>query len=116
MQPDNPVGQALTGERLSEPVDIDNTPPVLRAVAPTGSAGGRSIFEVEDATGKIRKADLSINGAPWFPLFPEDGIADSRRERYTVDLTSLGPGEHTVSLRAFDANGNVGTLSVNVRR
>ena len=30
--PDNPAGQALTGERLSEPVDIDNTPPVLRAV------------------------------------------------------------------------------------
>jgi len=113
---DNPVGQALTGERLSEPVDIDNTPPVLRAVGPTGPSGSRSIFEVDDATGKIRKADLSINGAPWFPLFPEDGIADSKRERYAVDLTLLGPGEHTVSLRAFDSSGNVGTLSVNVRR
>ena len=33
--PDNPLGQALTGERLSEPVEIDNTPPVLRAVAAT---------------------------------------------------------------------------------
>ena len=67
-------------------------------------------------TGKIRKADVSVNGAPWFPLFPEDGIADSRQERYSVDLTSTGPGEHTVSLRAFDASGNVGTLSINVRR
>src|ERR1043165_6726939 len=26
--PDNPPGQKLTGERLSEPIDIDNTPPV----------------------------------------------------------------------------------------
>ncbi len=114
--PDNPLGQALTGERLSEPVDIDNTPPVLRVVSPSGAAAGRSVFEVDDATGKIRKADVSVNGAPWFPLFPDDGIADSKRERYTVDLTALGPGDHTVSLRAFDASGNVGTLSVNVRR
>src|SRR6185295_7796814 len=37
--PDNPLGQALTGERLSEPVDIDNTPPVLRAVATPQSGG-----------------------------------------------------------------------------
>lgn len=114
--PDNPVGQALTGERLSEPVDIDNTPPVLRIAGPAGGGSGHSVFEVEDATGKIKRADVSVNGAPWFPLFPEDGIADSKRERYSVDLTSLGLGEHTVSLRAFDASGNVGTLSVNVRR
>src|SRR6266851_5708149 len=30
--PDNPPGEALSGERLSEPVDIDNTPPVVRVV------------------------------------------------------------------------------------
>src|SRR6476619_759338 len=30
--PDNPVGQTLTGERLSEPVDIDNTPPVVKTM------------------------------------------------------------------------------------
>ena len=112
--PDNPLGQALTGERLSEPVDIDNTPPVLRSAASLG--GGKAVFEVDDVTGKIKRADVSIDGATWLPLFPEDGIADSRRERYSVDLTALTPGEHTISLRAFDGSGNVGTLSVNVRR
>src|SRR6185437_12011981 len=30
--PDNPPDQKLTGERLSEPVDIDNTPPIVKAV------------------------------------------------------------------------------------
>ena len=112
--PDNPLGQALTGERLSEPVDIDNTPPVLKAAASLGT--GKAAFEVDDVTGKIKRADVSIDGATWLPLFPEDGIADSRRERYSVDLTALAPGEHTISLRAFDGSGNVGTLSVNVRR
>jgi hypothetical protein len=116
--PDNPLGQALTGERLSEPVDIDNTPPVLRAVATPQSGGGgnRVVFEVDDATGKIKRGDFSLDGAPWTPLFPDDGIADSGHERYSVDLPALAPGEHTVSLRAFDGSGNVGTLSVTLRR
>jgi hypothetical protein len=116
--PDNPLGQSLSGERVSEPVDIDNTPPVLRVVTSpqTNGSGGRVVFEVDDSTGKIRKGDFSVDGALWTPLFPEDGIADSGHERYSVDLPPLGPGEHTVSLRAFDGSGNVGTLSVTLRR
>ncbi len=116
--PDNPMGQALSGERLSEPVDIDNTPPVVRVVTPaqSGGAASRTVFDVDDATGKIKKADFSLDGSPWTPLFPEDGIADSGHERYVVELPALAPGEHTVSLRAFDGSGNVGTLSVTLRR
>ena len=116
--PDNPQGQALTGERLSEPVDIDNTPPVLRVVtAPqSGGTGNRVVFDVDDATGKIKRGDFSLDGTPWTPLFPDDGIADSGHERYSIDLPVLASGEHTVSLRAFDGSGNVGTLSVTLRR
>ena len=110
---DNPMGQALSGERLSEPVDIDNTPPVVRIVS---SAPPRVVFDVTDATGKIKRADFSLNGAPWIPLFPDDGIADSGQERYWVDVPALAPGEHTVSLRVFDGSGNVGTLSATLRR
>ena len=115
--PDNPLGQALTGERMSEPVDIDNTPPVVRAENNTASkANPRAVFEVMDATGKVKRADVSINGSLWTPVFPDDGIADSGNERYTVDIPNLGPGEHTISLRAFDGSGNVGTISVTLRR
>lgn len=115
---DNPAGQALSGERLSEPVDIDNTPPAVRAVGPPRVKGEGIVasFEVDDATGKIKRADASIDGAPWSPIFPEDGIADSGHERYSVEFGVLTPGEHTISLRAFDISGNVGTLSVSVRR
>ena len=112
--PDNPQGQSLTGERTSEPVDIDNTPPVVRPVA--GAASPRAVFEVIDATGKVKRADVSINGSLWTPVFPDDGIADSGNEKYTVDIPNLGPGEHTISLRAFDGSGNVGTVSVTLRR
>ncbi len=114
--PDNPLGQALTGERMSEPVDIDNTPPVVRASNNNAGANSRAVFEVIDATGKVKRADVSINGSLWTPVFPDDGIADSGNERYTVDIPNLGPGEHTISLRAFDGSGNVGTISLTLRR
>ena len=116
--PDNPTGQKLTGERLSEPVDIDNTPPVVKATGQPRLTGDsvRVVFAVDDATGKVKKADASLNGAAWIPVFPDDGIADSGHEVYSVDFGQLGPGEHTISLRSFDTSGNVGTLSVTVRR
>ncbi|HET6889766.1 MAG TPA: hypothetical protein VFH31_01585 [Pyrinomonadaceae bacterium] len=115
---DNPVGQALSGERLSEPVEIDNTPPAVKAVGPPQirTDGLLAVFEVNDVTGKIRRADASIDGAPWSPIFPDDGIADSGHERYSLTFGAFAPGEHTISLRAFDQSGNVGTLSISVRK
>jgi hypothetical protein len=116
--PDNPGGQALSSERLSEPVDIDNTPPVVREVGePQVTADRvRVVFEIEDATGTIRRAEVSVDGTSWFPSFPDDGIADSPRERYSLELPITGAGEHTISLRAFDTSGNVGSSRVVVRR
>jgi hypothetical protein len=116
--PDNPPGQKLTGERLSEPVDIDNTPPVVKVMGQpqVSRESVRVVFTVDELTGKVKKADASLNGAAWIPVFPDDGIADSGHETYSVDFGLLGPGEHTISLRAFDTSGNVGTMSVTVRR
>lgn len=116
--PENPPGQTLTGERLSEPVDIDNTPPIVKVIQQPliNRDSVRVVFAVDDATGKLKKADVSVDGASWIPAFPDDGIADSGHETYTVEFPLLGAGEHTIALRAFDTSGNVGTLSVTVRR
>lgn len=116
--PDNPPGKALSGERLSEPLDIDNTPPTVRVVGQPqiNQNGVRLVFEVEDATGRVKRADVSVDGSPWSPTFPDDGIADNARERYTIVLPFTGSGEQTVSLRAFDSSGNVGSVSFTFRR
>ncbi len=120
--PDNAVGQALTGERTSESVDIDNTSPVVRAIGepqvmPGSGADGRVRvrFQVEDSAGMVKRADVSVDGAPWRAVFPEDGIADSPRETYALELPLTGAGEHTISLRSFDASGNVSSTRIVVR-
>jgi len=116
--PDNPTAAALTGERISETVDIDNTPPSVRAVGAPAVVGDRVrvSFEAEDTTGRIKRADVSVDGGVWREVFPDDGIADSQRERFSLDLPVAGPGEHTISLRAYDNSSNVGTVSVVIRR
>jgi hypothetical protein len=115
---DNPAAAALSGERISEPIDIDNTPPNVRAAGAPAVTGDRvrASFDVEDATGRIKRADVSIDGGAWREVFPDDGIADGQRERFTLELPLAGPGEHTISLRAYDNSNNVGSVSVIVRK
>jgi hypothetical protein len=117
--PQNALGQALTGQRLSEPVDVDITPPTVRVggeaqTLPDGRV--RLRFQVEDAGGMVKRADVSVDSGEWLAVFPEDGIADSPRESYPLELPLAGAGEHTISLRAFDAGGNVSSTRIVVRR
>ncbi|HEX8282225.1 MAG TPA: hypothetical protein VF588_02680 [Pyrinomonadaceae bacterium] len=117
--PENSLGQALTGERVSEPVEVDSTPPVVRAdAAPQTTPDGRARvrFTVEDASGRLRRADVSVDSGEWRAVFPEDGIADGPRESYALDVPLAGAGEHTISLRAIDGSGNVSSARVVVRR
>ncbi|HZB46688.1 MAG TPA: hypothetical protein VE360_15640 [Pyrinomonadaceae bacterium] len=115
--PENALGQALTGERLSEPVDVDNKPPVVSEGASAQSQGGATVtFEVEDGGGIIRRADLSVDSGEWHSVFPDDGIADSGRETYKLSVPLASAGEHTISFRVFDASGNVSSRRLVVRR
>jgi hypothetical protein len=116
--PDNASGQALSGERISEPIDIDNAPPVVTAVGEARIVGDRVrvVIEVLDSTGMVKRAGFSVDGGDWQSVFPDDGIADSPRERFTIDQPLAGAGDHTISLRAFDGSGNIGSIRVVVRR
>ncbi len=117
--PENSLGQALTGERISEPLSVDSSPPVVRPTgdAQVGADGHvRVRFTVEDSSGMIRRADVSVDSGEWRAVFPEDGIADSPREVYALDIPLEGSGEHTISLRAIDGSGNVSSARVVVRR
>lgn len=112
--PSNPVANALSGERITEPIDIDNTPPVVSIVGNTQSSGGqtRAIFDASDAASFLTRAEYSVDGSDWQTVYADDGISDGAKERYTLAVPLKTQGEHTITLRVFDVNGNVGSTRV----
>jgi len=112
--PSNPAGTALTGELSSAAFDVDNTPPAI-IVHDVRVQGGRTIisFEVKDDHSPVSRAEFSLDGLRWRGVFPVDGIADSKDERYelTIDGELAEPG---VILRASDSMNNVATTHVDV--
>jgi hypothetical protein len=110
--PSNPLGTALTGEMSSAAFDIDNTPPAI-LIHNVRTEAGRTIisFEVKDDHSPILRADYSMDGLRWRGVFPVDGIADSKDERY--ELTIDGElSEAGVIVRASDSMNNVATTHV----
>lgn len=108
--PSNPAPAVMSGERVTDVISIDNSPPVVTPVGNPAVTGDkvRLVFDASDAGSYITRAEYSINGGEWRVVYPDDGISDSPRERYTVDVNGLAPGEYSVTLRVFDANANPG--------
>lgn len=114
--PSNPGGQALTDEAETEPVEVDNTAPAVTADAPKIEGGNvEVVFHATDATSVIRRAEYQVDGGVWKPVFPADGIADSRREDFRVTVALPDARPHVIALRAFDANANVGSAQAAVK-
>lgn len=107
--PSNPASTALTAELDSSAFEIDNTPPTI-AVGSVRVERGRTIvsFEVKDDHSPVQRVEISQDGQRWRGVFPVDGIADSREERYEVSIEGeLGPLGLTI--RASDTMNNVAT-------
>lgn len=113
----NPSGNSLTGEIVSEPFDIDNTQPTITVSGtPQITAdSARVVFLANDRGSFITRAEYSVNGGDWQAIYPDDGISDGPDERYTVSVR-LPSGEHSITLRVFDATGNTGNARAIVKK
>jgi hypothetical protein len=114
--PSNPPAQALKTERESERFEVDNTPPTISKVdaSASGMNADRSQgvsydfhFTATDPT-SIERAQYSVDGGDWLLLAPSGGISDNKIEAYDFTVQHLGPGEHTIAVRAYDRFENVG--------
>jgi sugar lactone lactonase YvrE len=108
----NAAGTSLTGEMDSSAFEVDNTPPEI-ILQPVRVEGGKTIatFDVKDDHSPILRVEFSQDGQVWRPIFPTDGIADSRSEHY--ELSVDGPlGPRGISLRASDSMNNVATKQI----
>jgi hypothetical protein len=111
----NSPGSALVAERESDTFDIDNSPPTI-SIASVANVGGKTAvrFTVKDADSPVARVEYSLDAERWRPIYPMDGIADSRSEEYELVLDQELTADKQVILRAFDAMNNVTTARADV--
>jgi hypothetical protein len=115
-----PLGQALTGEKISDRFVLDTTPPVVSAIktqpAPTTCpppacpAAVIVNFDADDATSPIAHAEYSLDAGDWQYIDPVGKLSDSKHEHYSFSfgLPAGPPVEHLITVRVYDRYDNVG--------
>ena len=112
----NPPSAARSGELTSAPVLIDNTPPVVTMGAVRRTASGVTIeFEAADSASPLRRCEYSLDAASWVPVEAADGVIDSLREKFVLELANVPAGEHLVVVRVVDSSNNAGLAKVVLR-
>ena len=109
----NPDSWALEDQYTSEPFPIDNSPPGVELS--TYRDGDVTVIKASfaDRVTPVRGASYSIDYEDHGPrLAPLDGLFDSRQEDAVFRLDSLAPGEHVISVQAWDHLDNVGVARV----
>jgi len=121
--PSNSPSAALTGERVSERFEVDNTPPVIENLEVTTAAarGGPPVmasvtakFVGRDAGTSVERAQYSADGGDWILVAPLGNISDAPQEKYEFTISGLASGEHTIAVRAYDRFENVGSAKTTV--
>jgi len=114
--PSNPPDLALKGEMESRPFIIDNTPPVVTMkLDGIDRRRARVAIDAKDQTSTLSQAEVAIDTGDWRPIFPTDGIIDSKSESFSYVSGDLTPGEHVIAFRVYDQNDNAGMGKLVVR-
>ena len=102
-RPDGPGAVSLE----SEPFLVDNGRPFVRNL---DVRAGDGVITVEGLAGDelspVTAIDVSIDYGDWERAFADDGLVDSREERFSLSMDHPGSGEHAVAVRAVDRHGN----------
>jgi len=113
--PTNPPGGAMTTARVSEPVVVDNTPPVVKDMVARVRAGKIALSGAVTDGSRIVAIYYAVDSQDeWVAVLPTDGIADSNRERFAVDIDDVKPGAHRIAVKVVDRYGNTGYRAVTV--
>jgi hypothetical protein len=108
----NPADLALDDSKVSGPVLVDNRKPEVRSL---DVGGGRAAGRAVDATSPLTALEFSVDGGPWRPVAPRDGLFDDLVEDFAFALPALPAGTHVLAVRATDGAGNVGVEQTSFR-
>ena len=107
-QRSNSAATKLTGTRISDPIVVDNTGPVIRKynIEKSGRAATLKL-QITDELSAIGKLEYTIDSnAKWKSTLPDDLVFDTTDESFTILTEELEPGEHVLALKISDDVGN----------
>jgi hypothetical protein len=105
-RPSNDPGSAEVAERVSDPVVVDNTTPMLVKV---DRQGAQVRATVRDSASPLREAMFSVDAEEWKPVPSADGLIDGQTETLLVES---GNSSGLLLLRVTDAAYNVVTFNL----
>lgn len=118
----NTTSTKLTGSRISDPVIVDNTGPIIKNITSTAQKdnGHYRIFEVQvkDELSAIGKLEYTIDSNDdWIGTVPDDLVYDTLDEKFTIKIDAeeeLSTGDHILTIKVSDAVGNTTYKTVDV--
>ena len=118
----NTTATKLSGSRISDPVVIDNTGPVIKNItsSATEENGQYHTFEIEvqDELSAIDKLEYTIDSNDdWIGTVPDDLVYDTLEESFTIKIDTeedLPTGDHILTIKVSDAVGNTTYRTVDV--
>jgi hypothetical protein len=114
----NTTTSKLTGSRVSEPLIVDNTGPVINksSIEKTGKKITLKL-QVYDELSVIGALHYTIDSnEEWKAAIPDDLVCDTTDENFTIETEDLEPGEHILTIRVKDDvdNTTYKTFELNV--
>lgn len=107
--PSNPLGMELEADKISRPMIIDNSLPVIKNFRAAKDRNKLNItFLAEDSMTYIKEVKFLIRPNEWQNIFPEDGICDSKQEKFNVTVTLSPNSDNLIAVKVLDSHGNVG--------
>ncbi|MBN2137319.1 MAG: hypothetical protein JW720_05910 [Sedimentisphaerales bacterium] len=112
----NSTAMKLEGSRISEPVVVDNTGPVIGEIqmkSLVDADGPCKVFEfaVSDLLSAIGRVEYTIDSnTDWTGTVPNDLVYDTTDENFSIKVDpkeDLPPGDHVLTIKASDATGNI---------
>jgi len=105
----NTTETKLTGSRISDPVVVDNTGPVIKNyfVKSLHYKPVKITFRTVDELSAIGKVHYTVNSSDkWMGVLPNDLVYDTTSEDVTIVIEDLKTGDNVIAVRVSDDVGN----------
>lgn len=117
--PSHSPGEALTSEKQSARFEVDTTPPQIENLVAVLQPGWVHVsFRARDSFSAIKRAEYSVDAAPWQFVGPVGELSDTKTESYDFRVT-LAAGslasDHVVVVRVYDHYDNMGSAKAVVK-